>query len=96
MFQKGFKKDALPARKVSSLMPIHCLINSEQFLFNPCSILVQSLFKQSIRVPNKINSCPKKMKAALMNPFMSILGEERGKSAPKKPTILSVFSAIRH
>ena len=57
----------------------------------------------SIRVPNRIHSCskqkqivPQKMKAALMNPFMSILGEERGKSAPKKTTILSVFSAIRH
>ncbi|MDD6774625.1 MAG: hypothetical protein PUD98_03360 [Bacteroidales bacterium] len=37
MFQKDFKKGALPARKVSPLMPIHCLINSEQFLFNPCS-----------------------------------------------------------
>ena len=52
MFQKGFKKGALPARKVSSLMPIHCLIkrlinfwtNREQFMNNSCSILVQSLF----------------------------------------------------
>ena len=49
MFQKGFKKGALQARYVSPLMPINCLINSEQFVFNPCSILVQSLFKQSIR-----------------------------------------------
>ena len=103
MFQKDFKKGALPARKVSPLMPINCLIkrlinfwtNREQFmnnscsilvqsLFNPCSILVQSLFKQSIRVP-KNNSCfQNKMKAAVMNPFMSILGEERRRRAPKK------------
>ena len=85
MFQKGFKKGALPARKVSPLMPINCpikcLINSEQIVFNPCSTN-QFVFQ--------------KMKAALMKPFMSILGEERGKSTPKKPTILSVFSAIRH
>ena len=93
MFQKGFKKGALPARKVSPLMPIHCLINSKQIVNNSCSI----------RVQNRTHSCsrkqfvpPKKMKAALMNPFMSIDGEERGKSAPKKPTILSAFSAIRH
>ena len=71
---------------------INCPINSVQFVNNSCSI----------RVPGN-NSCskqnqfvPKQMKAALMNPFMSILGEERGKSAPKKPTILSVFSVIRH
>ena len=32
---------------------------------------------------------PQKMKAALMNPFKSIHGEKRGKSAPKNPTILS-------
>ena len=37
MFQKGFKKDALPARKVSPLMPINCLINSEQIVNNSCS-----------------------------------------------------------
>ena len=53
MFQKGFKKGALQARYVSPLMPINCpikcLINSEQFLFNPCSILVQT-----------INSCSQK------------------------------------
>ena len=49
-----------------------------------CSILVQSLFKQSIHVPKNNSSSQNKMKAALMNPFMSILGEERGKSAPKK------------
>ena len=80
MFQKGVKKGALLARTVSPLMPINCLINSEQFLFNPCSILVQT-----------INSCskqnqfvPQKMKAALMNPFMSIDGEKRRKSTPKK------------
>ena len=100
MFQKGFKKGALPARNVSPLMPINCLIkrliNSEQIVNKSCSILVQSLFKQSIRVPKNNLSSQNKMKAALMNPFMSILGEERGKSTPKKPTILSVFSAIRH
>ena len=100
MFQKGFKKDALPARNVSPFMPINCLINSEQFLFNPCSILVQTInscskqnqfvFPKTIHVPRN------KMKAALMNPCMSIDGENRGKSTPKKPTILSVFSAIRH
>ena len=44
---------------------------------------------REIRVQNK-------MKAALMNPFIRILGEKRGRSPPKKPTILSVFSAIRH
>ena len=37
MFQKDFKKDALPARKVSPLMPINCLINSEQIVNNSCS-----------------------------------------------------------
>ena len=72
-------------------MPINCLINfwtiREQFVFQTKSIRV-SLTK-TIRAPQK-------MKAALMNPFMSIFGEKRGKSAPKKPTILSVFSAIRH
>ena len=85
MFQKGFKKGALLARNVSPLMPINCLINSKQIVNKSCSI----------RVP-KNNSCSQKMKAALMKSFMSILGEEGGKSAPKKPTILSVFSAIRH
>ena len=93
MFQKGFKKGALPARNVSPLMPINCpikcLINSEQIVFNPCSNNQFVFQTKSIRIPNK-------MKAALMNPFMSILGEERGRRAPKKPTILSVFSAIRH
>ena len=44
---------------------------------------------REIRVQNK-------MKAALMKPFIRILGEKRGRSPPKKPTILSVFSAIRH
>ena len=39
---------------------------------------------REIRVQNK-------MKAALMNPFIRILGEKRGRSPPKKPTILSVF-----
>ena len=42
-------------------MPINCLIkrlinfwtNREQFMNNSCSILVQSLFKQSIRAPPK-------------------------------------------
>ena len=51
MFQKGFKKGALQARYVSPLMPINCpikcLINSEQFLFNPCSILVQTINSSS-------------------------------------------------
>ena len=37
-------------------MPIHCLINSEQIVNNSCSILVQSLFKQSIRAPPKNES----------------------------------------
>ena len=50
MFQKVFKKGALPARKVSPLMPINCLINSEQFMNN----------SWTIRVPNKINSCSRK------------------------------------
>ena len=50
MFQKGFKKGALPARNVSPLMPINSLINSEQIVNNSCSI----------RVPNKINSCSQK------------------------------------
>ena len=36
MFQKGFKKGALPARKVSPLMLINCLINFEQFVNNSC------------------------------------------------------------
>ena len=90
MFQKGFKKGALLTRKVSPLMPIHCLINSEQIVNNSSSKQNQFVSpQQTVRVPNK-------MKAALMKSFMSILGEERGKSAPKKPTILSVFSAIRH
>ena len=97
MFQKGFKKGALPARKVSPLMPIHCLINSKQIVNNSCSIRVQFVFKtEPIRVPENNSSSQNKMKAALMNPFMSILGEKRGRSAPKKPTILNVFSAIRH
>ena len=82
MFQKGVKKGALPARNVSPLMPINCLINSEQIVNNSSS-------KQNQFVP-------KQMKAAVMNPFMSIDGVERGKSEPKNPTILSVFSAIRH
>ena len=59
MFQKGFKKGALPARNVSPLMPINCLINSEQFLFNPCSILVQTInscSKQNQFVPPKNES----------------------------------------
>ena len=86
MFQKDFKKGALPARKVSPLMPINCLINSEQIVNNLCSTN-QFEFPKTIRVQIK-------MKDALMKSFMSILGEERRKSAPKKPTILSVFSAI--
>ena len=59
MLQRGFKMGALLARIVSPLMPINCLIkrlinfwtNREQFMNNSCSILVQSLFKQSIRAP---------------------------------------------
>ena len=62
-------------------MPINCLIkcpiNSVQFVFNSCSKQNPFVFQETIRAPPKI-------KAALMNPFMSILGEERGKSAPKK------------
>ena len=100
MFQKGFKKGALPARKVSPLMPINCLINSEQFVNNSCSIRVQFVFnscsKQNPFVFQETIRAPPKIKAALMNPFMSIDGENRGKSTPKKPTILSVFSAIRY
>ena len=120
MFQKDFKKGALPARKVSPLMPINSLINSEQIVNNSCSknknfsplmpinclikclinseqIVNNSSSKQNQFVsPQQTVRVPNKMKAALMNPFMSILGEERRKSAPKKPTILSVFSAIRH
>ena len=98
MFQKGFKKGALPARKVSPLMPIHCLINSKQIVDNSCSILVQSLFNpcsnnqfvfpQKIRVP--------KNESRFDEPIHEVLGEERGRRAPKKTTILSVFSAIRH
>ena len=59
MFQKGVKKGALLARTVSPLMPINCLINSEQFLFNPCSILVQTINSCSIQnqfVPPKNES----------------------------------------
>ena len=37
MLQKCFKKGALPARNVSPLMPINCLINSEQIVNNSCS-----------------------------------------------------------
>ena len=85
--EKNFAYSA--ARKVSSLMLINCLINSEQIVNNSCSRKQFVFQTKSIRAPQK-------MKAALMNPFMSILGEKRGKSAPKKPTILSVFSAIRH
>ena len=94
MFQKGFKKGALLARTVSPLMPINCLIkcliNSEQIVNNSCSQNQFEFQTKTIHVPRN------KMKAALMNPCMSIDGENRGKSTPKKPTILSVFSAIRH
>ena len=89
MFQKEFKKDALPARKFSPLMLINSLINYEQIVNNSCSI----------RVPGN-NSCskqnqfvPKQIKAALMNPFMSILGEKRGRSAPKKNNNFERFFA---
>ena len=51
------------------------------FVFRPLR-LIRSI--REIRVQNK-------MKAALMNPFIRILGEKRGRSPPKKPTILSVF-----
>ena len=37
MFQKDFKKGALPARKVSPLMPINSLIYSEQIVNNSSS-----------------------------------------------------------
>ena len=85
-------------------MPINCLINSEQIVNNSCSnnqFMVNSwtirVQTKSIRVSlTKTIRAPQKMKAALMNPFMSIDGVERGKSEPKNPTILSVFSAIRH
>ena len=78
MFQKGFKKGALPVRNVSPLIPINCLVNSEQFVNNSSSNKINSC------LPNKNNSCPQKTKAALMNPFMSIDGEERRRSEPKK------------
>ena len=68
-------------------MPINCLINfwtiREQFVFQTKSIRVSQT--KSIRVSQtKTIRAPNKMKAALMKSFMSILGEERGKSAPKK------------
>ena len=57
MFQKGFKKGALPARNVSPLMPINCLINfwtiREQFVFNPCSNNQFVFQTKSIRAPPK-------------------------------------------
>ena len=49
MFQKDFKKGALPARKVSPLMPINCLINSEQIVNNSCSKQNQFVFPKTIR-----------------------------------------------
>ena len=55
MFQKGFKKGALPARNVSPLMPINCLINSEQIVFNPCSTN-QFVFPKTIRIPKQNES----------------------------------------
>ena len=68
MFQKDFKKGALPARNVSPLMPINflikCLIkfwtNHEQFMNNSCSILVQSLFNPCSILVQTINSCSRK------------------------------------
>ena len=66
MFQKDLKKGALPARKVSPLMPINCLINFEQFVNNSWTIRVQSLFNpcsnnqfvfpKTIRVPKQNES----------------------------------------
>ena len=53
MFQKGFKKGALPARNVSPLMPINCLINSEQIVNNSWTIRVQFVFQETIRVPKQ-------------------------------------------
>ena len=61
MFQKGFKKDALPARNVSPWMSIHCFINF-------WTIREQFVFQETIRVPNKINSCPPKNVSRLDEP----------------------------
>ena len=72
-------------------MPINSLINSEQIVNNSWTIRVQFVFQETIRIPNKINSCPKKMKAALMKSFMSIDGENRGKSAPKNQQFWAFF-----
>ena len=49
-------------------MPINCLINSEQIVNNSWTILVQSLFKQSIRVP-KNNSCSKQNESRFDEPI---------------------------
>ena len=59
MFQKEFKKDALPARKFSPLMLINSLINYEQIVNNSCSIRVpgnNSCSKQNQFVPPKNES----------------------------------------
>ena len=56
MFQKGFKKGALPARNVSPLMPINCLINSEQIVNNSCSKQNPFVFQKTIRAPPKNES----------------------------------------
>ena len=57
---------------------IKCLINSEQIVNNSCSKQNQFVFQN-------------KMKAALMNSFMSIDGENRGKSTPKKQQFWAFF-----
>ena len=41
-----FARSVFRNKNLSPLMPINCLINSEQLLFNSCSILVQFLFKK--------------------------------------------------
>ena len=74
---------------ISPLMSFNCLINcpinSIQFVNNSSSNKINSC------LPNKNNSCPQKTKAALMNPFMSIDGEERGRSEPKKSNNFEPF-----
>ena len=77
-------------------MPINCLIkrlinfwtNREQFMNNSCSILVQSLFKQSIRA--------QKNESRFDETVYEHSCREKRKERAEKTTILSVFSPIRH
>ena len=50
-------------------MLINCLINSEQIVNNSWTILVQFVFQETIRIPNKINSCPPKNESRLDEPI---------------------------